>query len=775
MSPFCLLANFQNRCVIGRGICAYSPRNQPPYLESLPGRLLHLSLPTWSFVMLNHLWQKWSFQSKANRKTRRKQAVVSRVRLNIEQLEDRTVPSTTVLSTFPLLTTFGQNASLTATVSDGANTPTTNNGASVHFFDNGTPISGTVNYSTIGNTLQAMLVENTLKVGTHNNITASYSGDGTAASSTTATPATETVNYKPGDLIASLVGTNATSTISTISESGTTATVTTATPHNLLTGQAVTIAGTSIAGYNTAANTTYTITVTSGTTFTFTATAGLAASTGGTAALALNGTAAATVLQDYTGSTLNAGNTVALPLIGSSVGITSATESGTTVTVTTSSAHGFSVGQQVTIAGAGLNGFNGIYTIATAPTANTFTFIDGSGLNTASIAAASVASGTVTITTATTTGFTVGQQVTIAGITGTGYNGTYTIASIVSGTKFTYADSGASGTATTTGATATISSATGGTATVATNAVTEKGTGAGEGYLGAALDGQTVAIAGYKQLPGYSVGTSNSGVNNVIAQLSPNGIIDTSTQINAADYSGGFTPAIRAVASADGEGFFVASGHYIQYVPFGNAPGVSVGVTSAVANSTTSATVTTATAVPGLVVGSTVQLEGVSLNTTGSTSNNYNGTFVVTAVSGNSFSFVTSGLTVGSSGNGAGGSANIPSSIILSNFYSNPTAVTLSPAEQIYLDGSAGGSTATGVPPFSGPVPIGTGAPVTGQQGGLPLQGAGFVDAKDLSGGFPSPNQFVVSPDGNTIYTADSRVDSLGGIEKFVQNFAHGT
>ena len=46
-----------------------------------------------------------------------------------------------------------------------------------------------------------------------------------------------------------------------------------------------------------------------------------------------------------------------------------ATESGTTVTITTAAPHGFAVGEQITVAGVGgvgYSGYNGMFTVATA-------------------------------------------------------------------------------------------------------------------------------------------------------------------------------------------------------------------------------------------------------------------------------------------------------------------------------------------------------------------------------------------------------------------------
>ena len=58
---------------------------------------------------------------------------------------------------------------------------------------------------------------------------------------------------------------------------------------------------------------------------------------------------------------------------GGSFNITSATESTSTVTITTSTNHDYTVNQQVTVAGVNVAGYNGTFTL-TAVTANTFTY-----------------------------------------------------------------------------------------------------------------------------------------------------------------------------------------------------------------------------------------------------------------------------------------------------------------------------------------------------------------------------------------------------------------
>ncbi len=81
---------------------------------------------------------------------------------------------------------------------------------------------------------------------------------------------------------------------------------------------------------------------------------------------------------------------------------TGATESGHTVTITTMTPHGFSVGQVVRIGGVGVGGYNGIFTITAVPTATSFQYTDpaaglgnsGGGIATATEAKAAVATTT---------------------------------------------------------------------------------------------------------------------------------------------------------------------------------------------------------------------------------------------------------------------------------------------------------------------------------------------------------------------------------------------
>jgi hypothetical protein len=118
-------------------------------------------------------------------------------------------------------------------------------------------------------------------------------------------------------------------------------------------------------------------------------------------------------------------------------------------TITTSTPHGFEVGEKVTIADVDST-FNGTYTITSLPSNTTFTYaktasdlISTSTTGTVRASSRTIKSrqlvgNVVTVTTKNTHGIIIGEQVTISGIDAT-FNGTYTVESIPSSTTFTYA------------------------------------------------------------------------------------------------------------------------------------------------------------------------------------------------------------------------------------------------------------------------------------------------------------------------------------------------
>lgn len=114
-----------------------------------------------------------------------------------------------------------------------------------------------------------------------------------------------------------------------------------------------------------------------------------------------------------------------------------ATQSGYLVTITTGVAHGLSAGQTVTVSGVGVAGYNGTFSVIGVPSSTQFTYVAGTtGL--AASGGGTAASATVTITTSTAHGFAAGQLVNISGVGVAGYNGSFNVANVLSSTQFTY-------------------------------------------------------------------------------------------------------------------------------------------------------------------------------------------------------------------------------------------------------------------------------------------------------------------------------------------------
>ncbi len=143
-------------------------------------------------------------------------------------------------------------------------------------------------------------------------------------------------------------------------------------------------------------------------------------------------------------------STAAIITNGATRAFNGAVRSSNVVTITTVAAHAFAISQSVTISGASDSTFNGTFSITSVPTTTSFTYAQTgsnasssggtatSGSNSATIATTSV----VTIVTSTAHGFIVGQSVTIAGVSDTSFNGTFTIASVPAAATFTYAQNG---------------------------------------------------------------------------------------------------------------------------------------------------------------------------------------------------------------------------------------------------------------------------------------------------------------------------------------------
>ncbi len=101
--------------------------------------------------------------------------------------------------------------------------------------------------------------------------------------------------------------------------------------------------------------------------------------TGGTALLTTIGMG--TGSNGFAGHTTDVASNDILSTPGTAgVAISNATESGTTVTITTTAANAFAAGEQVTVAGITPTGYNGLFTVGSILNSTQFTYTAASGL-----------------------------------------------------------------------------------------------------------------------------------------------------------------------------------------------------------------------------------------------------------------------------------------------------------------------------------------------------------------------------------------------------------
>jgi hypothetical protein len=576
--------------------------------------------------------------------------------------------------------------------------------------------------------------------------------------------------------VGSLVGVTATS----VATSGgiTTVTATTSAASGFSAGQQVTIAGTT-GGTNINGN--FVLTSASGTSLKYIS-SGAVAATGFTGATAssvnpLSGNATASYLNDLTvnsttgtsvQNTVNAVNpptVIAATTLGGAswnvsnftatfttpiANISAASEAGTTVTITTSAAHNLTTGQRVVIAGISPSGYDGTFTI-TVTDATHFTYAAASGL------------GTATLNNATATpvmNLQPGQLVTVTGITPSGFNGTYTILSTPSTTTFTVGLLTDPGTYTS-----------GGSALVDQTAFTEGGTATTSGYLTTSADGHNVVVGGNVQSPGNSL----TGAQSNVGVLAPDGTFNDSTLMSP------LVGSTRAVASTDGSGFWVASSTGLYFVPFG---GQTPSAISAAAWSSANGGTATITAPNNYVAGQSVFVTGIGGATgfnTPAAVNGYSTPFIVLSATSSQFTYSLPTQPTGTPTFTGATSQLAPTLVSLEannpgNFAQAPSTVTIGAGPsggfpQLIAD--AGNQFQNnGTPSIDGPFTVGSGLPTTGGQSiGVYGTGTGqnFPNARDRFQNFPSSAQFAVSPDGQTVFVADSRTDGLGGILEYFQ------
>ena len=122
--------------------------------------------------------------------------------------------------------------------------------------------------------------------------------------------------------------------------------------------------------------------------------------------------------------------------------------------ITVSTTSGLSVGSSVTVAGVTPTGYNGTFTV-TAVSSTTFSYSLSTNPGTYT-SGGTAAWGLITITTTTAHNLQVDQQVVIGGVGVTGYNGTFTVLSTPTATTFTYNDTSYSGITASGGGTVTL-------------------------------------------------------------------------------------------------------------------------------------------------------------------------------------------------------------------------------------------------------------------------------------------------------------------------------
>jgi type IV pilus assembly protein PilY1 len=131
--------------------------------------------------------------------------------------------------------------------------------------------------------------------------------------------------------------------------------------------------------------------------------------------------------------------------------VSAAAWSAGTVTLTSSSAHGLTVGSSITISGFddANTGYNGDYVVSAVPNTTQIQYalgtdpgpwtpLGGERISRKGSIATPWSAGTVTVTTPTAHGFSIGTSVVIAGASPSGYNGTVTITAVPSTTTFRY-------------------------------------------------------------------------------------------------------------------------------------------------------------------------------------------------------------------------------------------------------------------------------------------------------------------------------------------------
>ena len=420
--------------------------------------------------------------------------------------------------------------------------------------------------------------------------------------------------------------------------------VTTATAHGFTSGNSVTISGNSVAAYNGV----WTVTVTTATAFTIPSSGNPGTGTGGTA----------------TGPAL---------------------VNSTTATATVASTSGFVAGTtSVTISGAVSSAFNGTFTVAGVTSATKFTYILSAAQGLATTpGSAATNTNTATAVTSTAHGLLAGGSFTMSGASPTNYNGTFTVATVINTTSFTYTVTGTPSVNTASG----VFLVRGGSTTVFATTLTAHGF----------LVGQTVQISG-------AVPSSWNGSYTLLTATGTTFSFTTATVLPTATTLGtastGTTATVTATVTS--HGFSTGDSVIIEAAAptaFNGTWSITVTGTdtftfstgSALAAPTTPGTVRPAVAKAYATVTAHGYLTGDQIVIAGATPTAYNGTFTITKVDNDNFTYSPTS-TPGGANTGTSVTSSIKTTtataVAFNHGYSSGQTVSISGATPSAFNGS---------------------------------------------------------------------------------------
>ena len=511
----------------------------------------------------------------------------------------------------------------------------------------------------------------------------SLSNGGTSQSVTSLTTATA----KSITVLSGATSGSATFAVTSITKSGAVFIATTTTTHGFAVGASVAISGTNNATWN---GNSYTVTAKTATTFTLNPTGNPGNATGGSAVgiASTNTTTARATLPGHgytTGQSVTLAGAAPSPFNGTfnitridadnftygpmtsvqGVATTLGTASGSTTTATaTVAAHGYSTGNSILISGASLAGYNGTFTIANVTT-NTFDYTvspaTAIGPNTASGVTAT--KGATTTVTAVSAGHGLANGVhpgySISGASPSGYNITNISITVIDATTFTYSTVAVQ-------SANTSSSVIASTATIATVTATA----ALHGFSA----GDQVVIAGETGDP-----ANHNGTFTVLASPAPSANAFSYTTASILGTPVGAT-TVRA-ASPKAWVTKVAHGYTTgQTVTLAGATPAGYNVTAALTRLSADVFTVPLAAAPGANTGTSVTASlqtttakaysvahsfatGDSVTVSGATPTSFNGSFTITVIDSNNFTYPiasaqgdATGVVVASSASGASSS-----------------------------------------------------------------------------------------------------------------------